>query len=149
MHVNRKWVFFIFYNALTPPNLYGKGSLLLQRRFAQTFVPNLRSSVHKVHFRLMCWDRQCAHLSPYLSISTLLYGYLKLLKATRKGKKSKQGFELTPGNRSRDLPHRGGGSLTNCALSLFYVRSFITTFYFRYLIWPMYLLGCSQIMCAH
>ena len=93
----------------------------------------------------MCWDRQCAHLSPYLSISTLLYGYLKLLKATRKGKKSKQGFELTPGNRSRDLPHWEGRALTDCALSLLHVRSFITTFYFRYLIWTMYLLGCSQI----
>ena len=73
----------------------------------------------------------------------------KLLKATRKGKKSKQGFELTLRNRSRDLHHREGRSLTDCALSLFHVRSFITTFYFRYLIWPMYLLGCSQIMCAH
>ena len=82
---------------------------------------------------------------PPLSSSTALYGYLKLLKATRKGKKSEEGFELTPGNRSRNLPNRGGGSLINCALSLFHVRSFITTFYFRYLIWPMYLLGCSQI----
>ena len=75
---------------------------------------------------------------PPLSISTLLYGYLKLLKATRKGKKSKEGFELTPGTRSQDLPHREGRSLTDYAISLFHVRSFITTFYFRYLISPIY-----------
>ena len=42
-----------------------------------------------------------------LSISAPFYGYLKLLKATRTpGKKSKEGFEVTPGNRIRDLPHR-------------------------------------------
>ena len=34
------------------------------------------------------------------------YGYLKLLKATQKGEKSKEGFEFTPGNHTRDLPHR-------------------------------------------
>ena len=33
-----------------------------------------------------------------LSIKAPFYGYLKLRKATRKGKKSKQGFEVTPGN---------------------------------------------------
>ena len=31
---------------------------------------------------------------------------IKLLKAKRKGKKSKQGFEDTPGNRTRKLPNR-------------------------------------------
>ena len=33
-----------------------------------------------------------------LSIKAPFYGYLKLRKATRKGKKSKQGFEVTPEN---------------------------------------------------
>ena len=36
---------------------------------------------------------------PPLSIGALFYGYLNLLRATRKGKKSKElGFEVTPGN---------------------------------------------------
>ena len=43
-------------------------------------------------------------LSPSLSISVPFYGYLKLLKATRKGRKSKEGFVITHGNRTRDLP---------------------------------------------
>ena len=38
---------------------------------------------------------------PPLSIGTLLYGYLNLLQATKKGKKSKElGFEVTPGNQT-------------------------------------------------
>jgi len=37
--------------------------------------------------------------------SAPFYGYLKLIKATRKGKKSKQGCGVT-GNRTRDLSHR-------------------------------------------
>ena len=44
---------------------------------------------------------------PPLSISTPFYGYLKLLKATRTpGKKFKEGFEVTPGNRIREPQHR-------------------------------------------
>ena len=39
-----------------------------------------------------------------LSISAPFYGYLKLLKATQKGKKSKQRFEVTPRNCIRKLP---------------------------------------------
>ena len=31
------------------------------------------------------------------------YGYFKLRKATRKGKKSKKGYEVIPGNRNRDV----------------------------------------------
>ena len=31
------------------------------------------------------------------------YRYLKLRKATQKGKKSKQGYEVIPGNRNRDV----------------------------------------------
>ena len=42
-----------------------------------------------------------------LSISALFYGYLKLLKAKRKGKKSKQGLEVGPKNRTPKLLHRG------------------------------------------
>ena len=53
-------------------------------------------------------------LPPSLSISAPFYGYLKLLKATRKGRKSKEGFVVTPGNRARDLPHRRS-QLTNRA----------------------------------
>ena len=34
------------------------------------------------------------------------YEYLKLLKATRKGKKSKEGFVVASGNRTGDVPHR-------------------------------------------
>ena len=38
---------------------------------------------------------------PPLSIGVLFYGYLNLLQATRKGKKSKElGFEVTPGNQT-------------------------------------------------
>ena len=45
--------------------------------------------------------RRCAHFYSPLSISVPCYPYLELIKATRKGKNSKQGFEVTPGNRSR------------------------------------------------
>lgn len=34
------------------------------------------------------------------------YGYLNPLNATQKAKKSKEGFEVEPENRTRDLPHR-------------------------------------------
>ena len=34
------------------------------------------------------------------------YEYLKLLKATRKGKKSKEGFVVASGNGTGDVPHR-------------------------------------------
>ena len=38
---------------------------------------------------------------PPFSIGALFYGYLNLLQATLKGKKSKQlGFEVTPGNQT-------------------------------------------------
>ena len=39
-------------------------------------------------------------------ISAPLYRYLKLLKATRRGKKVKGGLEVTPGIGTWDLPHR-------------------------------------------
>ena len=42
-----------------------------------------------------------------LSISALFYGYLKLLKAKRKGKKSKQGLDVGPKNGTPKLLHRG------------------------------------------
>ena len=42
-------------------------------------------------------------LIPPRSISAPFYGYLKLRKATRKGKKSKQGYEVIPGNQNRDV----------------------------------------------
>ena len=48
-----------------------------------------------------------ALILPPLSISAPFNGYLKLLKGTRKGKKSKEGFEVTLRNRTpRDPPHR-------------------------------------------
>ena len=52
--------------------------------------------------------RRCAHFHSLLSISAPCYPYLELIKAKRKGNKSKQGFEFTPGNRSRSrsLPHK-------------------------------------------
>ena len=38
---------------------------------------------------------------PPFSIGALFYGYLNLLQATKKGKKSKElGFEVTPGNQT-------------------------------------------------
>ena len=43
--------------------------------------------------------------SPPPSITASFYGYLKLRKATRKGKKVKEGSEVTPGNRTREFPH--------------------------------------------
>ena len=46
-------------------------------------------------------------LPPPLSISAPFYRYLQLLKATRTpGKKSKERFEVTPGNRIREPQHR-------------------------------------------
>ena len=43
-------------------------------------------------------------LYPTLSTNALeLDWYLKLLKATRKGKKTKQGFNVRPGNQTRNL----------------------------------------------
>ena len=40
--------------------------------------------------------------------------YSKLLKATRKGKKSKQGFDVTPGNLYGNLLHSSEGRPLNC-----------------------------------
>ena len=42
----------------------------------------------------------------FLSISAPFYKYLRLLKATWKGKKLKDGIEVTTGNQTWDLPHR-------------------------------------------
>ena len=39
-------------------------------------------------------------------ISAPFYEYLKLLKATRKGKTSKEGFVVASGNRTGEVPHR-------------------------------------------
>ena len=47
-------------------------------------------------------DRRCAHHS----ISAPCYPYLELIKAARNGKNSKQGFDVTTGNRSQSLRHR-------------------------------------------
>lgn len=47
-----------------------------------------------------------------------VYGYLEVLEATRKGKQSKQGFEITTGNRSRGpaaSPCIEGRAVTNYA----------------------------------
>ena len=46
----------------------------------------------------------------YLPLPLFLSAHLKVfkvLKATRKGKKSKQGFEITPRNRTRHHAQRG------------------------------------------
>ena len=53
-------------------------------------------------------------LYPLSSSVLCVYGYLNLLKAIQKGKKSSEGFEVTPGNRTRDFPCKGF-ALTNCA----------------------------------
>ena len=54
-------------------------------------------------------------LSLSLSPSVLRFkGYSKLLKATRKGKKSKQGFDVTPGNLHGNLPHSSEGRAPTC-----------------------------------
>ena len=54
-------------------------------------------------------------------------GYLKLLKATRKGKKSKGGFEVTiePG-----ISRRKGCALTNCAKPSFFLLAKAPCCYF-------------------
>ena len=45
-----------------------------------------------------------------------VYGYLNLLKAIQKGKKSSEGFEVTPGNRnrSRSPPHKRQRTKRQC-----------------------------------
>ena len=48
------------------------------------------------------WGRQCTH---FTSISAPFHEYLKQLKTSGKGKKSKQGFVVTPGNRNWNFPH--------------------------------------------
>ena len=53
-------------------------------------------------------------LSLSLFIGAPFYGYSKLLKATRKGKKSKQGFDVTPGNLYGNLPHSSAGRALTC-----------------------------------
>ena len=51
--------------------------------------------------------------APLLSISAPIYRYLKLhVHCTGKGEKSKEGFEVTPENRTWDLLHRR--PRTNC-----------------------------------
>ena len=48
-----------------------------------------------------------AHIYPLsFPISVPFYRYSKLLKATRKGKKSKEEFGVTSGNQTRTLLHR-------------------------------------------
>ena len=42
----------------------------------------------------------------FLSVDALFHGYLQLLKATRKEKKSKKGLEVTFGHPNRDFLHR-------------------------------------------
>ena len=63
----------------------------------------------KIHASSILWGRRCAHFAfPHPTPPLLQYSdlrVLKLLKATRKGKKSKQRSEVTPENRTRDLPH--------------------------------------------
>ena len=62
-------------------------------------------------------NKECAHLTPPpyppLSTNTPFYGYLKLLKAIQKGKKVKEGFEVTAGNQTRDLLHKRLRTHTN------------------------------------
>ena len=58
-------------------------------------------------------------LSSSLSLSLSLHRcsvlrYSKLLKAIRKGKKSKQGFDVTPGNLYGNLPHSSEGRALTC-----------------------------------
>ena len=51
--------------------------------------------------------QRCAHVpTPSLSNTAPFYEYLKVLKATGKGKKSKEGLEVTRENQPKDLSHR-------------------------------------------
>ena len=70
-------------------------------------------------------DRQtsggrCAHFyppfppPPPLSIIAPCYPYLELIKVTRKGKNSKQGFEFTPGIGNRSLPYKRQHTKRQC-----------------------------------
>ena len=54
------------------------------------------------------------------------------LKATRKGKKSVEGFEVTPGNRTRDLPHKTPRTHTNQLQQLTALQQL--SFYFKILV---------------
>ena len=56
--------------------------------------------------KLSSSDKQCTHFNPPLSKSVPFYWYFKLLKATRKSKKSKQGLDVTPQNQTRNPSHR-------------------------------------------
>ena len=56
----------------------------------------------------------CSFYSPPQYISALFHKDLKLVKATQKGKKSKQGFKVTPGNQTQ-TSHTEGRTLTDCA----------------------------------
>lgn len=51
----------------------------------------------------------------FLSFSAPFYGYFKPINSQQKEKKSKQVFKVTPGNLTRKLPHREGGTLTSSA----------------------------------
>lgn len=51
----------------------------------------------------------------FLSFSAPFYGYFKPINSQQKEKKSKQVFEVTPGNLTRKLPHREGRTLTSSA----------------------------------
>ena len=68
-------------------------------------------ALYLARFETETWDNSemaslSLSLSPSLSlfhsISAPLYGYLKLLKATREGKNLKEAFEVEPGNITRD-----------------------------------------------
>ena len=60
------------------------------------------------------WGQRCPHFTPSFPLpSSPSVHSLTLLKATRKGKKSIEGFEVTLGNRTRDLSHRTPHTHTN------------------------------------
>ena len=82
---------------------------------------------NKLHFSVarfnvpLDWQtsgRRCAHFYFPLSISAPCYPYLELIKVTRKGKNSKPGFEVTPGNRNRSLPHKRQRTNRQCQVRL-------------------------------
>ena len=66
--------------------------------------------------------RRCAHFypppplppSPSVLRVTRIYPYLELIKVTRKGKNSKQGFEFTPGIGNRSLPYKRQHTKRQC-----------------------------------
>ena len=80
-------------------------SITLSRQFCYE-SQRTELSTNRVSVVTLLREKEKGKESLFYVGSARFYGYLKLLKATRKGKKSKEGFVVTPGNRTPKLPHR-------------------------------------------